>query len=297
MVEIFRSGFIGSTTDDATQWVAEHCKDVKSICVPFAGSGKDIASMAQAAKEGVEIDSWDVQYLSHAVVNGIFRKVKPEITFDVPKFAKGRMYETRFIKGIDARCAGLFDYVAKNGSLFEKTAIISAIIRSTMVGRITHWAGDIETLWKKYQSQMKRNEAWLNLNHGQFNHVMGSFYDAPATLRQEKHYDVVQIDPPKVTSSRDVYSKGPFAELNECLGGPEIPQWKRLDVAPRLRQTFNVNADKIIFLYVTGVRPTPEELERVLPEYGNVVEKREFHHQNRSDIGYVVERDLRGRNV
>jgi hypothetical protein len=287
-MEIFRSGFIGATTDEATLWVAEQCKGAKSICVPFAGSGKDIASMAQAAEEGVQIDSWDVQYLSHAVVNGIFAAKEPEITIEYPMFTKGRMYDTRFIKDMDARCAGFFDYVVKYGSLFEKSALISATIRSTMVGRITHWTGDIHDFWKRYQNTLKRNEQWVHLNKGHFNHTLGSFYDDEKRFTEIK-YDVVQIDPPKVTTTRDVYSKGPFEKLNYCLDGPEIMPWKRLDVIPRLRTTFNVRAKKIVFLYVTGVRPTPEELERVLPDYGEIVEKKEFHHHSRTDIGYVVE--------
>lgn len=288
MVETFKAGFIGSATDEAALWVAKHCEGVGSICVPFTGSSKILASMAQAAKEGVEIDSWDVAMPSHAIVNGIFAKSEPEITFTEPKFLKGRMYETRYIRNIDAKCAGLFDYIAEHGSLYEKSAIMSATLRSTLMGRGTDWTTDFPNYWKKYSRLLERNAEWVNLNKGKFKHTLGNFYESVPT----KHYDVVQVDPPKVVSNRDVYSKGPFERLNYCMHGPvEIPKWTRHDAMGRMRITFDIKASKLIFLYVTGVRPTPEEVERVLPSYGEVVEVKEFHHRNRSDIGYVVMKD------
>lgn len=286
-MKIFKTGFMGASLDDVTVWCYERSEGAKNIFVPYAGSGKDIASMAQR-NPGANITSFDPQFLSHAVVNGIFAG-DGKSNIEGIKARKGIMFEERPLKNMDDESAGFFDWVAKNGTLFDKAALTSATVRSTMVGRMTHWDPDCDVyrFHHKVELSKKRMQEWVGMD-AHFNHTLGSVYDH---FPEGKKFDLVQIDPPKVVSSRDVYSTGGFAGMNKALGGPEIPIWRKDDVIDRFRQVLEVDAERFLFLYVSDVKPTIAEVKRLLMEYGTIEEETEFTHSSRYDIAWLMRKD------
>lgn len=288
-MRIFKTGFMGASLDDVTVWCYERSEGAKSICVPFAGSGKDIASMAQR-NPGAEITSWDPQFLSHAVVNGIFAGDGKSNLWedDVIRARKGVMFEERPLKNMSDQVAGYFDWVAKNGTLFDKAALTSATVRSTMVGRMTHWdeACDVYSFRHKIELAQKRLGEWVGLD-AKFNHTLGSFFDNVPN----KSFDLVQIDPPKVVGSRDVYSKGGFAGMNKALGGPDITEWKKDQVIDRFKQVLEIDAERFLFLYVSEVKPDILTVKRLIEQYGTIEEEKEFGHGKRYDIAWLMRKD------
>lgn len=283
-MKIFKTGFMGASLDDITVWCYERSEGAQRICVPYAGSGKDIASMAQR-NPGAEILSWDPQFLSHAVIDGIFAAKAPETNIDGIHARKGTMFEERYLKGMDDEVAGFFDWVAKHGTLYDKAALTSATVRSTMVGRMTHWDpdSDVYRFAHKVQLTLKRQEEWVNMD-AKFKHTLGSFHD---DLPKGK-FDLVQVDSPKVVGSRDVYSVGGFAAVNRALGGPELPIWKKEHVIERFREVLELDAERFLFLYVSEVKPTISEVKRLLEEYGTIEEEKEFDHGKRFDVAWLM---------
>lgn len=288
-MEVFRSGFVGATMPDATKWVESHVGDAKTICVPFAGTGRDIVSMV-----GIDrcIESWDTQYYSRCIVEGIFAAKQIETVVDKLHYRKGWMYETRSIKYIDERSAGFIDWVAQEGTLFDKACLGSAIVRCSLMGRMTQWYANIEQLWARFERAREANKAYIGLP-GEFIHHHESFFDRH-TLTER--YDLMEVDPPKVVIGSDVYSAN-FNNLNKALAqtsdnepGPDLPRWSSRVVLDYFKQVMEVEAKRVIFLYVSKVKPTYEDVKKLLLTYAELEEEREFSHSGRTDFGLVLRR-------
>lgn len=277
----FKIGFVGATTTEAVSWVAERARGAERICVPFAGSGREIEAVAAP---GVTIESWDTQLLSRAVVEGVFSTDKLKTAMgDKPRYKKGHMYQTRGFANIDERCAGFIDYVGSHGTLADKAAIASAAARSTMMGRMDQWDSDINKLWTKFLKAREYLAQFTNLP-GTFTHHEANVYD----LVPEGPYDAVLIDPPKVVIGSDIYSAN-FSDLNTALGGKcELPKWSWRDTTGRMRRIFEIDTRLLIFMYVSDVRPTMDDMRKVISEYGTIVEEERFLHRSRYDYGLVV---------
>ena len=281
----YRTGFVGATTNDATQWVAEQVGNAKRICVPFTGTGKDIASMAGP---GRVIESWDTLFYSRAIIEGVFSERAPVAMSNVDqvRYTKGWMYETRAMKNIDERSAGFIDWVAANGTLFDKACMTSATIRSTLLGRGNQWYANIEQFWNRFCKAREYNVQWLD-RPGTFTHHEGSFFDSIPTRR----YDLIQVDPPKVVVGTDVYSAN-FQALNKMFGGAvdPLPKWSWRDVMARFRQIVEIDAERMIFLYVSGVRPDYSDVRKMLLEHFDEEASKAFSHKGRTDYGLVLRR-------
>lgn len=278
---LFKIGFMGAAKEDNVLWAAKHTKGAKTICVPFTGSCRTIAAMA---RHDTTIESWDTQIISRAIIDGVFKAKKSESNLtDKPRYRKGHMYESRAFKGIDDASAGFIDWVGEHGTLYDKVAIFSAAVRSTLMGRMQDWNGDIDELWYKYNRSKKYLEQWLNMP-GKFIHHEASFFDPLTT----KSYDAILIDPPKVVQTSDIYSRS-FNDLNIALGGTiEIPTWGWRDVIGWLRMTFNVDAEKILLFYVSDVRPSLPQVKTLLAEFGEIQEHEEVMALNKSRYDYGV---------
>lgn len=286
--KVFTAGFVGASTNEATRWVAEQVKGARRIVVPFTGSGKDIAAMVQAAP-GVHVDSWDVQRLSALNVRGIFAQPKPERRVLRPTLFIGNMPAPTNGKW-PADAIALWHGINRRGTDYERAALVRATVRCSFQGKLTGWkrGATAETLWEEYLKGLATFEPWTGLP-GTFDHREGSFYDYHDAATGS--WDVVQVDPPKVTTKADIYSGNTgFAKLNAALGGGEIMPWHEEHVLERLVQTFELDARRIVFLYATGLHPGEDVLEDVLYDYGTLVERRIFHHRGRTDIGYVVDK-------
>ena len=279
----YRAGFIGASTAQATEWVRQSVGDAKKICVPYAGSGRDISSMIG---EGRTIESWDTQHYSRCIVEGVFGATELNTNVDKIRYRKGYMYETRAIKNIDERCAGFIDWVAAHGTLFDKACLGSAIIRSTLMGRMTQWYANIEKLYMRFEKAREYNQTWL-AREGTFIHHEESFHDNIPS----GPFDMMQVDPPKIVVGSDVYSVN-FNSLNLALGGvlPELPRWKSPDVLPRFQDLLKVDVERIVFLYTSGVKPDVAQVKTLLSNFGDIVEESNFVHRGRTDYGIVVVR-------
>jgi hypothetical protein len=286
----YRTGFIGATTEAATAWVGSQVEDAKRIIVPFAGSGRDIQSMAGPERT---IVSWDTQHYSAAIVNGVFAAKSVETNVDKIRYRKGWTYENRPIKNIDERCAGFIDWVADEGTLFDHACMASAIVRSTLMGRMTQWYANVETLYKRFLKAREYNSTFIG-QPGEFVHYEGSVYDdfESDAIKTDK-YDLMQVDPPKIVVGGDVYSAN-FDFLNKALHGTveELPKWNWRDSLELFRKLIiGVHAERVVFLYVSGVRPAHEDVRAMLEQYGTIEEEKAFDHRGRTDYGIVLRRD------
>lgn len=280
----YKVGFVGAATNDATTWLAEQIGDAKKIVVPFAGSGKDIASMAG---EGRTIESYDTQFYSRAIIEGVFAATEADSAVDKIRYRKGYMYETRALKNIDERSAGFIDWVAAHGTLFDKACLVSAAIRSTLLGRGNQWYSNIETFWRRFEKARVYNAQWIN-QPGEFVHHEASVFDE----MPKGKYDLMQVDPPKVVAGSDVYSAN-FQALNKMLDGAvePLPKWNWRDVQARFRELVTeVDVERIIFFYVSGVRPSYEEVKEQLLKYYDLEIEQPFSHRGRIDYALILRR-------
>lgn len=165
--------------------------------------------------------------------------------------------------------------------------MFSAAVRCTLMGRMTHWDSDINRFWAKFQKQLEYLSGFTNMP-GQFIHHEASVFGSPP----QGQYDIVQIDPPKIVDvGGDIYSTY-YGSLNIALGGKcELPRWSWRDTTGYLRQIFEIDSKRLLFMYVSDVRPSMNELRKVIAEYGEVEVDERFFHRNRYDYGMIVRKE------
>lgn len=279
----FRAGFLGAPTDDAVWWLADRIQNAHTLCIPFTGSGKSLSSMTHS---GLVTESWDTQIISRAFVEGVFAKAEADSALDSnPRFTKGHMYEVRSFKGIDERSAGFIDWVGRNGTLFDKAAIATAVAKSTFRGRMTEWNSTFSAFWGKYLQARTHHGHYTNLP-GKFVHHEADWYKT----KPDKAYDVLYVDPPKIITSSDAYSKT-FEPINRALGGEvSFDRWTWRDYIGKIRNVLDVQSSSILFLYTSDVRPDLVAIRRLLSDYGKITEESTFSHRNRFDYTLEVTR-------
>ena len=287
----YRMGFVGASTDEVCYWLRDNIpKDVEYIAIPFLGSGRSLSILATNNRV---IESWDQQYLSRVIVEGVFAAEHPLVHVSEPKMRKGYVYETRCFPGIDERSAGLIDYIAHHGSLYERAALTTAIIRSTFRGRIGEWdeTSTATSLWEKFKKRLVDQVPYLNLP-ATFDHHEGDFYN---TLRDTTDsYDLLVVDPPKVISSADIYSTT-FAKLNYAIGvdpSQAIPfdRWTKYDYFGKVRKLLETKSEYLTFEYTSGVQPTIDEIKVLLGEYGELMVETRTMHRKRYDYVLLYDR-------
>ena len=280
---LFKAGMRGAIASGVAEWSALYTESLQDICVPFTGSAKTVAAMADARKC---IESWDTQVASRGIVEGVFAAERLQSSVRVPKFRKGYMYETRAIAGIDAASAGLVDYIGKYGTIADKAAISSAVTRCTQMGRMGTWTGNVEQLWAKFQKSRSYLAGYVNLP-GQFTHHEANVYQVPP----QGKYDAVLIDPPKVVSTTDIYSAH-YQDLNTALGGAvPIPEWRREHVLVRLEELIALPARWVLLLYTSEVHPTMDEIRWLLSRYGQIVVEDRYRHRSRYDYCILLDKE------
>lgn len=279
----FISGFLGAATEEASVWFThklEHHNEAR-ICVPFTGSAKVIAMMADKIPDRLVFDTWDTQMIPKTFVDGIFNS-QGEPTIDVPKYKKGVIYNEKPFANIPSQCAGFIDYVGAYGSLYDKACVAAATARSTYRGRMSEWgATDMAQFWKKFVSFQDKFEDFRNLP-AQFNHTQGNFYDTspPKSLQ----YDVLFVDPPKIITNTDVYNKT-FEPLDRALAGTvPFDRWVWRDFVGKMRMVLErVQWNELLFMYTSDVRPTWAHVKLLLEEYGTTLDTSQFSHRSRTD--------------
>jgi hypothetical protein len=270
-----------------------HSEGAKNICIPFAGIGRSAVAMA---RPDTTIESWDTMHYARCIIDGVFNAKEPETNVDGIHYRKGWAYENRPWKNLDDRSAGFIDWVAQEGTLYDKACLGSSLVRCTLMARMMHWHANVEQLYSRFQKQFEHNKDWLN-QPGTLVHHEDDFYDHHPHLMSPdfpRKWDLLEIDPPKVVNYSDIYSLH-FAGFNNCLMQEKVtlPKWSRRNSLGYFRKVLAVPAPKIIFMYVSKVLPTVDDVKKVLREAGEITEEVEFFHNGRYDYGFVVEREVK----
>jgi hypothetical protein len=284
MTELYRTGFTGGAVQESIDWMVAQSAGAKRICVPFTGIGRSIVAMA---RPDTIIESWDTMAYARYIIDGVFRAKEVKTNVDGLHYRKGYAFEHRPFKNMDDRSAGFIDWVAQEGTDYDKACLGSAICRSTLMARMMHWKSNVEGLYTRFQRQFEYNQDWLN-QPGEYIHHEGNFFNwLPAAPGYT--CDLVEIDPPKVINYSDTYSLR-FQQFNDCLIQEHVtlPKWTRRNSIGFFRQAMQVPAPKVIFMYVSGVYPPYDVVKRVLEEFGEITEEQEFYHQGRTDYGLVI---------
>lgn len=286
MADIYKAGFVGGAVQEALDWQEEVAEGASRILVPFAGIGRSTIAMAKSA---TTIYSYDTMYYTACIYNGVFRATEVKTNVDRIRYSKGWCYENRGFKSIDDRCAGFIDWVAINGTDFDKACLGSAIVRCTLMGRMMQWHSNIEQLYAKFDKQREYNTDWTNQS-GTLVHTQGNFFDS---LPQDTEYDLISIDPPKVVNYSDVYSLN-FQTHHNILTqgqGGRLPKWNRRSMVPNMKRLFNeTKSHRIIFMYVSKVIPAYDDMKRLLSQFAEITEEQTFFHNGRYDYGLLLER-------
>jgi hypothetical protein len=286
MVQVYRAGFVGGAVEDALEWMSEKAQGATNICVPFAGIGR--ATIAMARPDTV-IESWDTMHYPGCIYRGVFSASEIDSAVDKIRYTKGWAFENRGYKHLDDRCAGFMDWVAINGTDFDKACLGSAMIRSTLMGRLMHWHSNVEQLFGRFEKQREYNADWLN-QPGRLIHHEANFFDA---LPLDKDYDLIEVDPPKVVNYSDVYSLH-FKVHQQVLTqgqGTSLPKWNRRSPVPNMRKLFaGVKAPRVIFMYTSKVYPDYADMKKLLQQFAEIEEEVEFFHNGRYDYGLLLRR-------
>jgi len=287
MAELYRTGFTGGAVQESVDWMVSRSEGAKTILVPFAGIARSIVAMA---RPDTTIESFDTMSYAGYIINGVFRAKEIESNVDGLHYRKGYAFEHRPFKNMDDRSAGFIDWVAQEGTDFDKACLGSAICRSTLMARMMHWKSNVEGLYTRFQRQAEYNQSWLN-QPGKFVHHTGNFFDS--TVAPDFQYDLLEIDPPKVINYSDTYSLR-FQTFNDCMNQEHasLPKWTRRNSAGFFRQAMSVPAPKVIFMYVSGVYPPYDVVKKILVEFGEITEEQEFYHNGRSDYGLIIEKEV-----
>ena len=284
----WKMGFTGASVDALTTWARKQLggEDIY-ICIPFAGSGKEVHAFAEP---GRFIWSWDQQYLSKLAIDGVFSADEPDIKIEEYHLRKGYAFHNR-LKDMPDDVAGLIDYIASEGTEYERAALSTAIVRGTFMGRLSMWGRGItaQRLLTTYKNRLRKNQKYIDLPGVRY-HTWGSVLEA----KHEVEYDVLYIDPPKVVGSTDIYFKG-FVLLNEILYQNPLPfpftRWDKRTFVDQIRQVLEIPSKKIIFDYLTGAEPSLEVMLKILSEYGEIVETKRFDHGKRTDTSTLIVRN------
>jgi hypothetical protein len=286
VAEVYRAGFVGGAVEETLEWMAEKAAGCTNILVPFAGIGR--ATIAMTRPDTV-IESYDTMHYPGCIYRGVFSATEAETNVDKIRYSKGWAFEHRGYKHLDDRCAGFMDWVAINGTEFDKACLGSAMIRSTLMGRMMHWHSNVEQFYGRFCKQREYNTDWLN-QVGTFKHHEANFFDS---LPLDQDYDLIEVDQPKVVNYSDVYSIHFQVQQNVLTQGegPKLPKWNRRSVVPNIRKLMTgTKAPKIIFMYVSKVYPDYEDVKRLLQQYAEIEEENGFQHQGRTDYALLLRR-------
>jgi hypothetical protein len=297
----FRVGFKGNTLDEIVPWAVAQVGDTDRVVVAMAGSGKDIANLA---REGRTIRSWDPQEISRCVVQGVFAAPKELPDPLSPAFVKGyaTTYRTpkgaQLISGMPTDAARLMDYIAQVGSDYDRACLSWAITRATFQGRLKVWSqtATVDTLYSGYLRAHAKLAPWRGLP-GTFVHTKGSVFE-DLWLADDLRGAVLFIDTPKVINDKaskvkkDIYSTG-FVGLNSILAQADqlLPTWTVDTFRRDMPLLWQGEWTRMLMFHATGCLPSVDETRELMttagvPDATPMV----WGHGERQDVCWVVDR-------
>jgi hypothetical protein len=301
-VSTFKLGFTGSTLDVIVPWELDQAQGYDRVLVAMAGSGKDIAALAQGRSgslfDPVErrlIQSHDPQYVSHCAVHGVFSQLAGAPVPLERGEAVGYTSTAHPIRQMPPDAERLADHIAMAGTLYDRASLIGALVRCTYMGRLGTWAREATAsdMWERYLRQHSKLAAWRGLE-ADFDHRHGSVFDAP-DLAQQAEGALLHIDTPKVLKPGkrgDIYSAG-WEGLNSILkqDAQALPPWTRDTFVRDMPLLWELPWRRMLMFHATGCAPDVPEVDAMLRgQLGEPTQVQRWAHRTREDVCWVYDR-------
>jgi hypothetical protein len=291
----FTLGFMGTSTNEVLEAGAEFIPEgTKHLFMPMTGSGKDVAYLSQRFPE-MTIHSYDTQYLSWLMVQGVFNGTGDSVIEGVElrevNYTGWATLNDPF-KRMTPFSKSLIDYIATDGTDFDRAVLCKSIIQATIAGRLTHWEREDDKFLESIGRNIVFMRQFVDLP-GKRKHIHESVFDCLEIEGAAMTPDTVMwVDPPKVVDVSDVYSKL-FWKLNSMLEQQtvELPRWKHGDVIPLHKKLWELPVKRIIQFYCSDVRPTDEQMVDALYKYGTpATERVRLRHTSKADYIHVIDK-------
>lgn len=264
---IFSAGNQAKAYVEVAEWYGRHTAemDAKDILVPFFGFGRMGSAMCQA---DTTVTGCDYLHQSSVIVEGVFEAKSPESHVDKPRFHKGRVVAGKFIKNIDIHSAGFIDWVVAYGSPLDIACIGMAIPGQTMHGWMSSWTGSFDKLYDKFEMLREHCTGYMPMP-GKWTFHEADLFTLIEKGKLGEHYDVIAVDPPRLSGGRDLYSRG-WIKFNEALGGAvRIRPWTDTNYFQLLHKLLTVDSDYILFTWTDG-QPNTSDIRELVLSYGEL---------------------------
>lgn len=290
----FSTGFVGATHDEMLEQAVNFLpKMSRKIVLPFTGSAKDLPLLSLY---GDVIESYDTQYISKAIVEGVFRpKTAKSRVLTVPEWkgldkVDGFVYTTKAIPKMPDEVTRWVDAVAELGTPYDHVCLLKAVARNTFKGRLDMW-NPTSTLASIQNDFVRANDYFKQFVGigGNLDHHMGDVFEHKLQVTED---DTLWIDPPKVVSSIDIYFKM-APRINGMLLQKEVtqPRWGKTDVIPRLRRLFELPAKRVVFFYCSDIQPSDGEIQKLLESCGTITDRIRVLHGSKADYAYQLDKE------
>lgn len=287
MNKFLHIGFMGADLDEVIIWANNQLKESNQLMIPFAGSHKPSLYFLQ---NGINnIVSYDTQPLSALVASVLTHREEPISRVQSPGFHKGWCTQNmdKMWRNLDLDSALLIDYISISGNAFDKISLLKAISACTAFGRLSDWVGTPPMLWDRFNKAKLYMSSFVGtLKASQLKHTKGSFFDSAIQAQQMPTY--IYVDPPKVVSRSDVYSKL-FNRINSMLTQKdiELPKWDKTNVISTLQAVVSLPFTKMVLMHTSEAYPSIREFETYVLK-GYDFTSKEFSHGKGVDIGYII---------
>ena len=288
----FSTGFIGATHDAMLEQAINLLpKRSRKIVLPFTGSAKDLPLLSLYADV---VESYDTQYISKAVVEGVFRPKKSksnvlQLAWENLE-ADGFCTETHPFPKMPAEAERWIDAIAMIGTPYDHVCLLKCVARNTFKGRLDMWnpTSTLGIMQNDFWRAHKYFEAFVGTG-GNLDHHMGDVFEHDLSVTED---DTLWVDPPKVVTSTDIYFKM-APRVNGMLLQREVtqPRWGKTDVLPRLRRLIELPAKRVVFFYCSDVQPSDGEIQKLLESCGTITERIRVLHGSKADYAYQLDKE------
>jgi hypothetical protein len=288
---VFSAGSLAKSYLEVAEWYGKHTDDIgaRYLCQPFMGFGRMASAML---RDDVTIDSDDFQHLSWAIAEGVFNAKVPVTNVDKPHYRKGRAYNGKLVQGIDERSAGFIDWIKDEGTPLDIACTGMAVPGQTMRGWMSRWTGSFDKFYAKFE-QIREQCAEFIPMPGTFNFREEDFF---RNTRQyfNVHYDALILDPPRLQTTADAYSRGAWVKLNACLGGTvAIKPWTDRNYFYLLSRIAEIKSNYLLMTWAVGY-PDLKDIKGFVSGLGEVEEEIVWEAHQKTIYGWRVNRQNKG---
>lgn len=291
--DIFRVGAFGKAYLQIASWYGKQALDLgaQRICMPFVGLGRIASGIC---REDTVMDVCDFQRISTGLIEGVFTAKKFDTNVDKPRYTKGYMYhnaDANFCRDMDTQSKGFIDWVATHGTPLDLMAIGMAIPGQTLRGWMTRWTGDFVSLYDKFISIRDACEEFIP-RPGEWNYWEDDLFRLLDNGEMNGHYDLLVVDPPRLSGGVDLYSTA-WTRLNKALlGTNEIQSWTIKNYYSNLDRILDIDSDYLIFSWTEGKYPNPtaQEIKEYLEKKGTILDETSWKVHGKDIFAWQVRR-------